>query len=112
MGFFSVWRLLRRRLGLVHLAGRARTVLVIFVCLAPGKFLAQTRLGALRSSLRHFSAHRTGRDGRSSLAGDLDSVSPLSARPPVESSDDRRSLGRSNHAVSLARAELYALSPV
>ena len=85
MGVFSLRRLLRRGLGVVHVPGHARTLLAVSVGLASGKFLAHARLDSLRPALRLGRADRTGRAGGLPAAWHLDALPPLSAGAPLES---------------------------
>ena len=94
MGILSLWHLLRSGLGMVDVPGHARTHLLVSVCLASRRLLAQARLDSFRRALRRRRAHRTGRHGRPSAAWNLDSLPPLPARAPVEGPDDRRSARR------------------
>src|SRR5262249_36613303 len=106
MGIFSLWCLLRRGLGMVDAAGYVGTRVSFPFRVAIGKVLAHTRLDFVRPVRRIFGPNRT-RDliGRS-ITGALDSLSPISSEPKLESPSPRRRALRSCGDVALASTQL------
>src|SRR5579864_3221238 len=82
MGPLSLWRLLRRRLGLVHVPGYTSTSVALLVCVAPRRVIAYARLVAVWSVRRIRSTHRTGGSISRSTAGSVDSLPEIS-RPAI-----------------------------
>src|SRR5580765_5922802 len=106
MGPLSLRCLLRRRLGVVHLPGHARTRLPLPLRMAFGKFVAHSRLADLRRTLRHRGAHRTCRAGSPSLAWNLYTLSPLPFVTSVESTDGCCCTRRHGSVVTVADSQL------